>query len=254
MRTDAQDADRFDRMRRIDWIDMDLIMNSRCLVVGAGALGNEAVKCMVLAGFSDITVVDMDHIVNSNLSRCVLFREEDNGFMKSEVLARRAMELSPESNIKAITSKIQDIKDWDYDIVLGCLDNITARLHTNSHSMYNEIPYVDGATDGMFGKVQVVLPEGPCLQCAMNNSHARTADLRFSCTGGSHVFVPYTAGEITTTSIIAAIQVREAEKIVSERSDLCARDITFYDGTKGTMDTVTLDIDEECPNHQEKRI
>lgn len=254
MRTDAPDADRFDRMRRIDWIDMDLINNSRCLVVGAGALGNEAVKCMALAGFSDITVVDMDHIVNSNLSRCVLFREDDNGLMKSQVLARRATELSPKSKIKAITSKIQEIKNWDYDLVLGCLDNLTARLHTNSHSIYYGIPYVDGATDGMLGKVQVVLPEGPCLQCATNNSHARTADLRFSCTGGSHVFVPYTAGEITTTSIVAAMQVREAEKIVSGRSDLCTRHITFYDGTKGTMDTVTLDVDKECPNHEEKKI
>ena len=254
MRTDAPDADRFDRMKRIDWIDMDSIIDSRCLVVGAGALGNEAMKCMVLAGFSDITVVDMDHIVNSNLSRCVLFREDDNGLMKSEVLARRAIELSPQVNIKAVTSKIQEIKDWDYDLVLGCLDNVTARLHTNSHAVYNGIPYVDGATDGMFGKVQVVIPEGPCLQCAMNNSHVRTADLRFSCTGGSHVFVPHIAGEITTTSIVAAMQVREAEKIISGRIDLCARGITFYDGIKGTMDMVTLDIDEECPNHKEKKI
>lgn len=255
MRTGAPDADRFDRMRRIDWIDMDRIINSKCLVVGAGALGNEAVKCMVLAGFSDITVVDMDHIVNSNLSRCVLFREYDNGLMKSEVLARRATDICPNADIKAITSKIQDIEEWNYDLVLGCLDNVTARLHTNSHSIYYGIPYVDGATDGMFGKIQVVLPEGPCLQCATNNSHARTADLRFSCTGGSHVFVPYMAGEITTTSIVAAMQVREAEKIVSGRSDLCTRGITFYDGTKGTMDTVTLDIDKECPNHnKEKKI
>ncbi len=254
MRTDAQDADRFDRMRRIDWIDMDLIVNSRCLVVGAGALGNETVKCMVLAGFSDITVVDMDHIVTSNLSRCVMFREDDNGLMKSQVLARRAMELSSGSDVKAINSRVQDIEDWDYDLVLGCLDNITARLHTNSHSVFHGIPYVDGATDGMSGKVQVVLPDGPCLQCAMNDSHVRTADLRFSCTGGSHVFVPHIAGEITTTSIIAAIQVREAEKIISGRCDLCTRDITFYDGAKGTMDTVTLDIDKGCPNHKEEKI
>lgn len=241
--------DRFDRMRRIPWMDVDSISSKRCLIVGAGALGNEALKCLILAGFCDITVVDMDYIENSNLSRCVFFREGDDGLEKSKVLAKRAGELRPEAKIKAVNSMIQDIDDWEYDLIIGCLDNISARLHTNSHAVYYGIPYVDGAIDGMRGKIQTVLPGGPCLQCAMNRSHARIADLRYSCTGNSHIFIPPTAAEITTTSIIAAMQIREAEKIASGRSDLCVRNITFYDGTKGTTDTVTLDIDGECPNH-----
>ncbi|HKM09725.1 MAG TPA: ThiF family adenylyltransferase [Candidatus Methanomethylophilaceae archaeon] len=149
MSLDTSDTDRFDRMRRIPWMDMNRILDSRCLVVGAGALGNEVVKCMVLAGFSNVTVVDMDQVANSNLSRCVLFREGDDGSYKSEVVAERAMELSPRADVKASTSMIQDLDIWDYDVVFGCLDNISARLHTNSHSVYHRIPYVDGAMDGM---------------------------------------------------------------------------------------------------------
>lgn len=249
MRADAMDSDRFDRMRRIGWLDMDRISRSRCLVAGAGALGNETVKCMVLAGFRMIDVVDMDRVAGSNLSRCVLFRDGDEGCRKSEVLARRAKDLYPDAEIRPINSKAQDLTEWDYDLVLGCLDNFSARMHVNSHAVYHGLPYVDGATDGMTGKVQVVLPGGPCLQCASNGSHARTADLRFSCTGDSHVFVPRMAAEITTTSVIAAVQVREAEKIASGRTDLCAGGITYYNGEDGTMDTVGLDIDPDCPNH-----
>jgi len=77
------DRDRFDRMRRIDCLDIDNLHRSRCLVVGAGALGNEVVKCMLLAGFGDITIVDMDEVVISNLSRCVFFREGDGGRKKA---------------------------------------------------------------------------------------------------------------------------------------------------------------------------
>ncbi|HKM09726.1 MAG TPA: hypothetical protein VJX93_04490 [Candidatus Methanomethylophilaceae archaeon] len=87
----------------------------------------------------------------------------------------------------------------------------------------------------------------------MNSSHARNADLRFSCTDGSHIFVPHLAAEITTTSMVAAMQVREAEKIISGRTDLCSGNITFYDGIKGTMDTISLEVDGECPNHTEDR-
>ena len=66
-----EDDDRYDRMRRFEWMDIDRIQSARCMVVGAGALGNEVIKDMVLAGFKRITVVDMDDIVPSNLSRCL---------------------------------------------------------------------------------------------------------------------------------------------------------------------------------------
>ena len=242
--------DRFDRMRRVNWIDVDSIHKTRCLVVGAGALGNEAVKDLVLAGFRDITIVDMDDIVVSNLSRCLFFRESDvKKVMKANTVAERASELDPEVNIRPLSIRIQDLDEWDFDIILGCLDNISARMHTNSHAYYYGIPYVDGATDGLYGKVQVVLPNGPCLQCTMNRSHIREMEKRFTCTGSGSTYVPKIASDITTTSVIAGIQVREAMKIVSGRADMCIRHVSYYDGDKGEMFTVEATIDKECQNH-----
>lgn len=244
------DRDRYDRMRRIDWLDMDSIQKSRCLVVGAGALGNEVVKCMVLAGFGKIDVIDMDTVAISNLSRCVFFREEDGSdIYKAEILSQRAVELSSDSAVNPIIKKVQDLSDWNYDVILGCLDNISARLHTNSHAMYYSIPYIDGATDGFRGKVQVVFPKGPCLECVMNKSHMNVMDTRFTCTGGGTVFVPKTASEITTTSVIAAFQVREAMKIISGKEDLCIKNVMYYDGVTGAIDELEADIDPTCPNH-----
>lgn len=250
MRVREYDEDRFDRMRRIEWLDMDRIHAARCLVVGAGALGNEAVKCMVLAGFRNITVVDMDDIAASNLSRCVFFRESDGrGDMKADILAGRAAELDGDADIKPMVCRVQELENWDYDIVLGCLDNISARLHVNSHAMYHGIPYIDGATDGFRGKVQVILPDGPCLECTMNKSHMRILDQRFSCTGGGTLFVPKMASEITTTSVVAALQVREAIKILSGRADICIRHVMYYDGEACRSDCYELSTDPACPNH-----
>ncbi|MCL2318149.1 MAG: ThiF family adenylyltransferase [Methanomassiliicoccaceae archaeon] len=243
------DSDRFDRMKRIEWLDMEKIQRARCLVVGAGALGNEVIKCMVLAGFSDITVIDMDEVVSSNLSRCVFFRESDNGRKKSQVVAERASELYSGVKIRAIDSKIQDMNDWKYDIVFGCLDNISARLHVNAHARYHKIPYIDGATDGFRGKVQVVLEKGPCLECGMNGSHMKILDERFSCTGGGSIFIPKMAADITTTSIIASIQVREAMKILSGKSDSCLRNVMYYDGLSGAVFQLEISEDSGCQNH-----
>ena len=247
------DRDRFDRQRRIEWVDMKGIGSARVLVAGAGALGNEVVKNLVLAGFRDIDIIDMDDIVPSNLSRCLFFRQSDvKQGMKSDIVASRASELDPDANVRSIVGKIQDLDDWHYDILIGCLDNILARMHLNATACGYGIPYVDGATDGMMGKIQVVLQGRPCLQCASNRSHAKALEKRFTCTGSSAVFVPHTASDITTTSVIAAMEVREAMKIASGRQDLCVEGVTYYDGTAGTMFTLDLETDPECPNHLEE--
>jgi molybdopterin/thiamine biosynthesis adenylyltransferase len=249
------DRDRFDRSKRIPWVDMDGIRKARCLVAGAGALGNEVMKCLVLSGFRDITVVDTDHIVISNLNRCVFFKSTDvkNG-MKSDILAERASELDPDVSIASRCIKVQDIDDWDsFDIIFGCLDNISARLHVNAHAYHHKIPYIDGGTDGMFGRVHVVLPGGPCLRCAMNKSHYNVMETRFSCTGkASAAYVPKMAAEITTTSIIAGMQAREALKIASGRKDMCVTDVAYYDGISGETAVLNVRTDSMCENHKEE--
>jgi len=243
------DSDRFDRMRRIDWLDIDKLHNAECLVVGAGALGNEVVKCLLLAGFRGITLVDMDEVVASNLSRCVFFREGDGGRKKAEVVAERAHGLYSDAVITPVVSRIQELEEWKFDIVFGCLDNISARLHVNSHAKYHKIPYIDGATDGFRGKVQVVLESGPCLECGVNSSHMRLIDERFSCTGGGSIFIPKLASEITTTSVIAAVQVREAMKILSGRSEFCVKNVMYYDGQTGATTDLEVPEDSSCLNH-----
>jgi len=246
------DQDRFDRSKRVEWIDIPAIQEKRCLVAGAGALGNEVVKNLVLSGFRDITIADMDHVVISNLNRCVFFREHDvkNG-SKAEILAERASELDHNVNMTARPVKVQSITDWeDFDIILGCLDNINARLHVNANACYFKIPYIDGGTDGMIGKVQTVLPGGPCLQCSMNRSHYNVMETRFSCTGRESVFhIPKTAAEITTTSVIAAMQAREAVKAASGLTDRCIRNVAYYDGMSGETSVMEIKKDEECDNH-----
>jgi len=139
LRIGAQDDEVFDRSRRIGWLDLESIFNARVMMVGAGALGNEVGKNLALSGFRRLTIVDMDHVVGSNLNRCLFFTKEDarRGAKKAEVVARGISKISTIADPIALDTRIEEVPDSvlrEQDLILGCLDNIQARIHVNSHA------------------------------------------------------------------------------------------------------------------------
>ncbi len=256
IRPGRMDEDRFDRSRRIEWLDVDAIFGTRVLMVGAGALGNEVGKNLALSGFRKVTIVDMDRVVGSNLNRCLFFTTEDSEGrrFKAEALARGMERIGEGLEAEVVTEPVERAPSdifARHDIVLGCLDNIVARMHVNSNSYHASKPYIDGGMDGLLGKVIIGRPpEGPCLQCGMNSSHARVAGIRFSCTGADVVFhEPRLAAEITTTSVISAVMVREALKFASGREDLLLSNAFYYDGRLNISEELEISLDPSCPVH-----
>lgn len=65
----------------------DHITQARVLMVGAGGIGCELLKNLVLTGFGEVHLVDLDTIDLSNLNRQFLFRHEH--IKKSKALVGR---------------------------------------------------------------------------------------------------------------------------------------------------------------------
>jgi molybdopterin/thiamine biosynthesis adenylyltransferase len=256
VRVGSEDDDVYDRSKRIGWLDLKAVSNAKVLMVGAGALGNEVAKDLALSGFRRITIVDMDHVVVSNLNRCLFFSREDakKKRKKADVIAEGIRGLAEGTIPEAVVGRIQDLPSRtfkDHAIVLGCLDNVDGRIHVNTHSYSSGRIYIDGGMEGMLGKVMVSKPpSGACLQCGMNSSHAKIASLRFSCTGKDVVFhEPKLAAEITTTSIISAVMVREALKAVSGHHELLLNNAFYYDGRRNVSEELEVALDPSCPVH-----
>ena len=62
------------------------VLKSNVLVVGAGGIGCELVKCLSMTGFGKLSVIDLDTIDISNLNRQFLFRRHHVDMPKSRTL------------------------------------------------------------------------------------------------------------------------------------------------------------------------
>ncbi|KAF7457862.1 SUMO-activating enzyme subunit 2 [Cryptosporidium felis] len=153
------------------------IQSTRILVVGAGGIGCELVKDLILCGFCNITIVDMDGIDVSNLNRQFFFRKRHVGMYKSEVVASEARRLlnkcyennRPASKITGIVGNILDFNTEffvQFEVVLNALDNVLARTHVNKMCLASNIELIDSGSAGYNGQVHPIIPRiTRCYEC-----------------------------------------------------------------------------------------
>lgn len=263
MRSDKMEVEleenRYSRLKLIPWWDQERLLNSRVMVVGAGALGNEIVKNLALLGVGHILIVDFDRVENSNLSRSVLFRPEDEGKPKADVIAHAAVEMNPDVRAIALDADVMhDVGLGTFramDLVIAGLDSREARLAVNQSCWRVGTPWIDGAIEALYGVARVfVPPDGPCYECTMNELDRRIVSMRQSCAlltqddllDGK---IPTTP---TTAAVIAGIETQEAVKLLHGREDLPVLEGRgfFFNGLTHDSFVVDYDRNEECLSHE----
>jgi len=251
--TDSRTA----RQELITWWDQSKLKSSHVLVVGAGALGNEIVKNLALVGVGKISIVDMDIIELSNLSRCVFFRESDDGSYKSEVLAREAKRLNPDLEVQYYTCSVQELGDAfmeQFTLVIAGLDNREARVWLGGALRRVGKVWIDGAIEGLQGKVQTFVPDGPCYACTMSANDWKQLAHRRACKllGTEEILAGHTPTNATTSSIIAGIQTQEAIKYlvgVDPSMHALENKVWRMFGEHMTNLVSMVDVDEYCVYH-----
>lgn len=258
--------DRYERLTAIDWWDGTLIRGARAIVAGAGALGNEVVKNLVLLGWGTVVVVDRDVVEASNLTRSLFFNTADVGDLKAPALAESAMRLNPDSRVLGLAGDLRAVLSAGLvqraDLVFGCLDNLGARVALSQLARRAGRLMIDGGLTTWEGTVQLFAPDSPdapaaCFACGLTEDDVRQLTLRHSClayerralaAGG----VPTTP---TVTSAVAAMMVQEAVKwLHRDRHELpvaVGREMRI-DLAHGRFWNHALTVNESCELHWEQ--
>lgn len=253
-------SDRYLRNNMIDWFDQSQIQNLKAIVIGAGAIGNEVIKNLALMGVGCIDIYDFDTIEIHNLTKSVLFREDDIGHCKVDAAAKRAKELDPNIDVHAYHGDIFKLLNISAvlkaDIVFCCLDNFEARLRVNEICLITKKPMVNMGIDSRYASVEIFPYTATsehdlvCYECNLPISAYEGISKRYSC--GHLRRISFIEKKIPTTimtsSAAASIGVSLGLQKASGKSDLEILPKKMLIDTRTGLSSLNfLSHSKECP-------
>jgi len=104
------------------------IAQAHVVVVGVGGVGSWAVEALARSGVGRLTLIDLDHVAESNINRQLPALEDTLGAAKVAVLAQRVRLINPHCQVSAVEEFVQadnlaQLIPADAAWVLDCIDS-----------------------------------------------------------------------------------------------------------------------------------
>jgi molybdopterin-synthase adenylyltransferase len=148
------------------------LLDSSCLIIGAGGLGSPAAMYLAASGVGEITLVDFDRVELSNLQRQIVHRTSSVDQNKVDSAKQTLTELNPTVTLRTIPTALDGDELLDQvlraDVVVDASDNFETRFALNKACVEAKTPLVSGAAVRMEGQVTVFEPaklDSPCYRC-----------------------------------------------------------------------------------------
>jgi tRNA threonylcarbamoyladenosine dehydratase len=126
---------RFDRFARlVGDLAMKKMFDSHVMIMGVGGVGSFVAESLARSGIGKITLVDFDDICITNSNRQLHALTGVVGKKKAVIMAERLQKINPQAEIIAIEqfyneTNSEEILARNPDLVIDCIDNLTAKCH-----------------------------------------------------------------------------------------------------------------------------
>src|SRR5690606_8308102 len=134
---------------------------SHVMVIGIGGVGSWAVEALARSGVGELSLVDMDVVVASNINRQLPAMSTSLGHEKIAVMAERCHAISPRIKINLFDDyltpeNIKEILAGNPDLILDCSDDVKAKFALMLHCRFNKIPLlVSGGAGGKLDPLKI---------------------------------------------------------------------------------------------------
>ncbi len=121
--------------------------DARVCVIGVGGVGSWAVESLARSAIGQLTLIDMDHVAESNINRQLPAMEDSLGRAKISVMQERIQSINPQATVCLIddfvtTENLDQIITPEFDYVIDCIDSFRVKAALISHCKNNRIKIV----------------------------------------------------------------------------------------------------------------
>lgn len=136
-----------------------LAMSHAC-VIGIGGVGSWCVEALARSGVGRLTLIDLDHVSESNINRQAHALDDTLGQAKVSAMADRVLAFSPHCCVHTIddflTSENASALLKDFDVVIDAIDNVRAKVAIAATCRTRRIPLVmAGGAGGKLDPAQI---------------------------------------------------------------------------------------------------
>ena len=123
------------------------IRAARVAVVGLGGVGSWACEALARSGVAALTLIDLDHVAESNVNRQVQALGATLGQAKAQALRERIADIHPGCDVFAVEAFV-DETNWPgllkqpVDVVIDACDQVRAKLALASWALQTGTPLV----------------------------------------------------------------------------------------------------------------
>ncbi|MDX3904724.1 MAG: tRNA threonylcarbamoyladenosine dehydratase [Pigmentiphaga sp.] len=126
---------------------LDALRAARATVVGLGGVGSWTAEALARCGIGTLTLVDLDHIAESNINRQVHALGRTVGQAKVDAMAERIRDIHPQ----CVLNLVDDFLDPDNaarlledpgSVVVDCTDQVAAKIAMILHARRTGAPLV----------------------------------------------------------------------------------------------------------------
>ncbi len=123
------------------------IRAARIAVIGVGGVGSWAAEVLARSGVAELTLVDLDHVAESNINRQVQALGATVGMAKVRALAERLADIHPHCRVHEVEEFAQ-ADNWPavlphpVDVVIDACDQLRAKVAMAAWSLAARVPLV----------------------------------------------------------------------------------------------------------------